>query len=92
MGRSYTPKYRVDYRDQGGWHSVCWDTKRNGRPTDANLEQWRRKMNTSFNHGGVNHHVSKACGYLVHISKAALVNQRNGEPVAMVSAPMFEVC
>jgi hypothetical protein len=90
MGRSIIPIYRVEYQDYGSrtaWHSMCWK----GRATAARLEQWRRDYNKSFNPGGVNWHVSQSLGYVLHITKARLVHQATGTPVAFVNMPMFEV-
>ncbi len=87
MGKSITPKYRVEYRDQGGWHAECWA----GRATSERLEAWRKSRNQSFNHGGVNYPTAVAIGYIPHISHAKLVRQSNALVVADVKAPMFEV-
>jgi hypothetical protein len=83
MGRSYTPTFRVEYN---GGAQMCWDSKRDGRPTEANLDAWRDGYNASFQPGGVNGHLA---GY--RIGAARLVRQATGEVVAEVAAPMFEV-
>ena len=90
MGKSTIPTYVVRYRDQQGLALVAWNTKTNGRPTVANLERWRKAMNASFQFGGCNAHVSKALGYIPHVSSATLRNQRLGQDVCAVKAPMFE--
>jgi hypothetical protein len=72
------------------WKSMIWD-KRDGRPTEENLEKWRRDYNRSFNPGGSNWHVSEAVGHVIHISKARIVRQKSGQVVATVRASMFEV-
>lgn len=87
MGKSYTPKYRVEYRDQSGWHSQCWS----GRVSDKHAEDWRVAMNKSFQPGGNNAHISEAVGYVLHVSRVLIKNQRSGQTVARAVMPMFEV-
>lgn len=98
MGRSYTPKYRVECHDDpfapvrlSAAHSHAWVVKEKGRPTDANLAKWRRAVYDSMCAGGVNEHVSKARGYIPVISHARIVEQKTGEVVAEFTAPNFEV-
>jgi len=88
MGRSIIPTYYAKYRDQSGWHDISWK----GRATEAKAEKLRKTLNYSFNPGGCNYHVSKAVGYIIHVSEVKVVrNDRSGEVVAMAKAPMFEV-
>ena len=102
MGKSYTPKYRVEYLDNAkrmvdplsprfGWKTMTWDAKRNGAPTSANVERLRVAMNVSFLPGGVNEHVSIESGTVVHIYRMRLVHQKSGATVAETSAPAFEL-
>ena len=92
MGRSTTPTFVVDYQDQLGLHRAAWNTKTSGKPTDTNLEAWRVAMNRSLTLGGCNEHVSKAAGFILHVSKATIRNQKTGKlNVATARAPMFEV-
>lgn len=92
MGRSTTPTFVVDYQDQLGLHRAAWSTKTSGKPTDANLEAWRKALNQSMLPGGCNEHVSKAAGFTLHVSKATIRNQKTGKlNVATARAPMFEV-
>ncbi len=96
MGKTITPKYRVEFRDndRNAWSIFkrqIWDCKAYGKPTAKNLATWREKMNTSFDNGGVNFHISKAAGFIVYISHAKIVSQKSGEIVAEYTMPMFEV-
>lgn len=92
MGRSTTPTFVVDYQDQLGLHKAIWNVKDSGKPTDANLEAWRVLMNQSMLPGGCNEHVSKSVGFIPHVSKATIRNQKTGKlNVATAKAPMFEV-
>ena len=93
MGRSTTPTYVVRYVDQQGVHQVIWNTKQAGRPTKANLETWRKKMNESMKLGGCNEHISKALGFMPHVCHAVIINQKLGDRKSVVSviAPLFEV-
>ena len=90
MGRSTIPTYVVHYRDQQGLAIVAWNTKTNGRPTESNLERWRKAMNASMKIGGVNEHISRSLGYIPHVSHAEIHNQRTGAVVCAVMMPMFE--
>jgi hypothetical protein len=93
MGKSYTPTYRIEavLNDSCLGVLYTWDSKRHGRPTVANLEQWRQATNRSFQPGGVNWHVSQSAGTVPHISAAKLVRQSNRAVVAEIKAPLFEV-
>lgn len=93
MGKSYTPTFRVEYRDNASrtTSDMIWDCKTDGQPTVANLEKWRQGYNRSFNHGGTNYHVSLSIGIIVHINKAWIVRQSTDEIVAATAMPTFEV-
>lgn len=86
MGKVITPKYRVEYRDQQGQHSMAWNVGNpgggpypgDGKPTQPNLEKWRKALNKSFRPGGVNAHVSEALGFVLYVSAARIVNQATG--------------
>ena len=97
MGKSYTPKYRVETRDNTAkpWAAPnarqAWLVKDYGRATDENLAAWVRVTNRSFKSGGVNFHVSVAAGVEVHINWARIVEQATGEVVAEYFMPMFEI-
>lgn len=98
MGRSYTPKYRLEYRDNSVacrrnpnyFHTIC-PPKGFGTPTERKLSEYRRALNTSFAPGGVNAHVSEAAGHVVHVGRVRAVEQKTGRVVASTVAPMFEV-
>jgi len=87
MGTSTTPKYRVEYIDQNGKQRATWK----GHATNKRLEHWRQHMNESFKLGNVNDHVSKSLGFMPHISRAVIINQKTQSIVVKVIAPMFEV-
>jgi hypothetical protein len=97
MGRSYTPTYRVEYRDNTmtRWttppHWLTYDSKRHGRPSNAKAEAIRVSLNASFGPDGVNFHVSQAAGVVIHVTKLWIVRQADGEVVGAATAPMFEV-
>lgn len=98
MGKSYTPTYRAEYKDQTGkWNMIHWNsTKRpgvstpHGKPTNENAEKLRQALNRSFAPGGVNEHVSKGAGFVVHVTEIVVVRQRDGNVMARACAPMFE--
>jgi hypothetical protein len=88
MGRSVTPKFRVEYKTNDGREAVmCWNDPLHA---DAEtLEHWRVTMNKSFQPGGVNGHLSTKA--VLHITSARLVHQKTGKTVATATMPMFEV-
>jgi len=94
MGKSTTPKYRVEYFDNTSGkilpHTQAWDCKSYGRPSLENLEKWRKSMNQSFKPGGVNYHISESAKILIHITKASIVRQKDNVVVTYVKMPLFE--
>lgn len=76
MGRSYTPKYRIEFDNSTPF---SWDSKSYGRPTIVNLRKFRDSMNDSFLPGGANEHIK---GWKVMGCK--VVNQFTGETVCEV--------
>ena len=103
MGRTVTPKYRVEYSDnllafgktagdiKGADGQRCNCQAWNGRATKERLEDWRKTMNASFKMNGANWHVSEAFNMVVHVHKARIVRQADGKVMARVYAPAFEV-
>lgn len=87
MGRSITPKYRMETRENIGSGVYSWD----GRVSVKALERKVMGLNQSFLPGGVNEHVSRLHGIVPYISYARIVNQRTGETVAEWNAPAFQV-
>jgi hypothetical protein len=88
MGKSYTPTFRAEYRDQTGvWNTISWD----GKASDTRAELKRRGLNESFKPGQVNAHVSEALGFIPHIVELRVIRQRTGRVEASAKAPMFEV-
>lgn len=88
MGKVITPKYKARYRDQKGWHDISW----RGVANDNAAEALRRKLNASFCRGGTNYHISKAAGFIIHVSAVeVLINRADGRVVARADAPLFEV-
>lgn len=79
MGRSYTPKYRVEMvldNSARTCEQIAWD-KRYGRANKANLAKLIASIESSTQPGGVNAHL----GIKSFIS-ATIVNQLNGDLVA----------
>ena len=92
MGKSFTPTYRIETSvNPGSWIPFStWDYKEQGKPTEKKLEAYRIKLNESYQPNGVNYHISKAYGFIVHYSKARVVNQFTRQIVCETNAPMFE--
>ena len=91
MGRTITPKYRIEFTELGGSKQQSWDAKSYGRANAKNLERWRTSLNNSYLPGQVNYHISKALNTIPHVSYARLVNQKTGEVVAEAKMSTFEV-
>jgi hypothetical protein len=94
MGRTITPKYRLEYYDnhkQPYPHKQTWDVKTKGKTTDQNLEKYLIDFGKSFEVGRVNDHISKSIGYIPYPQKGRIINQRTNEIVAIWKAPMFMV-
>ena len=94
MGRSYTPKYRIEYTTvittdaDGDWTKrrfspSFWNGKRDGKPTVANLQANLVVFEASFAPGGCNDHVY--AGDTVQLLAARLVRQADGAVVAEYS-------
>ena len=91
MGRSTTPTFIIQWTTQRGVNSSIWNSAHYGRPIDANLEKWRRSMNESFKSTGCNFHISRSAGFILHVSEATIIDQKNGDAkVAHTKMPMFE--
>lgn len=93
MGRTITPTYRVEFKDNTSgkyWNSQSWESKAYGQPTDTNLESWRQRYNKSFGIEGVNFHCSRSVGFIIHIHTARLIRQATGEIIATTTMPAFE--
>jgi len=89
MGKSTTPKYRVNV---DGMVNV-WDIKRNGKPTNDNLETYVYRLGKSYEINGCNEHISNAIGYVPYPSKAFVETNvaRNPVTVATWKAGAFQV-
>jgi hypothetical protein len=86
MGRSTTPKYRLETWVNAGRHTPsAWE----GRPTEAALRDRVCSLNESFMPGGVNGHVSQAAGEIVQVWMARIVRQSDDRVVAEWKAPPF---
>lgn len=68
-----------------------WNTRLHGRATEKNLERWIHGYAKSLEHGGINHHYSKALGRVPYPRHARIVNQKTGEVRATWRAAAFQV-
>lgn len=88
MGRSYTPKYRVEtvewVAERGvSKNSFAWAGK---APTSLKLKDWRAAMNKSFEAGGVNAHLK-----FTVIGSCKVIEQATGRVVVEYTPPAFEI-
>ena len=69
MGKSITPKYRleIDGQKQG------WLVKEYGKPTKKNLEKYVYDYAKSLEFGGINHHISRMLKYIPYPNYARIV-------------------
>lgn len=97
MGKSITPKYRIELWEnrRTTWFpcsiQMCWFVKNYGPVTNKNLERWIEKYNQSYQPGGVNWHVSERTGIVHYCHTAKIVEQKTGEVVAEYHAPAFMI-
>jgi hypothetical protein len=94
MGKSITPKYRLEYYDNNRKimpYIQGWSCKEHGRPTDKTLEKYLYSLGKSFEIGGVNKHISKSKGFILYPCKGYIIEQKTNQIVATWKAPMFMV-
>ena len=91
MKKSTTFIYRVEYTLNRAPVRHGWNCKHNGRPTVENLRKFREATNKSYVAGGCNHGLSVAEGVIIQCGDARIVRQSNGNIIAEVRQPMFEV-
>ena len=93
MGRTIIPTYYAETRDNRnlGWLHLAWNCRDHGWPSVENAERYRDSLNKSFKIGGVNEHISRSAGILVHVSELRIIHNKTGEVVASAKAPLFEV-
>ena len=89
MGRSYTPTYRIEFRDHRGWFHAPWNCKTNGRPTNANLKAYLAGYVESLKPGGVNAQIGELFG-ISFPSEGRIVRQSDNVAVATYYAPKFQ--
>lgn len=82
MGKTITPKYRIEYFTVGGYAGpAVW----RGLPTKARLLGHLRELNRSYEPGGVNAHLRAAHPTFRHRG-ACIVRQADNTTVAEVDA------
>lgn len=87
MGHTVTPTYRVELTTTGAyWTPQGWDTKRQGRPSDATLAAYVDVLERSTRYPGVNAHLGATT-----VVAARIIRQRDDETVAIYRRPTFEV-
>lgn len=63
MGRSFTPKYKLEIKTPGIFVSpMGWTVKENGQPTPENLDKYMEKYLASLQPGGTNAHLAEHYG------------------------------
>ncbi len=87
MGRSITPKYRIETRGNINISAGAWS----GRATSARLEDHVRALNKSFQVGGANAHLGSDLGFIPYLWSAEIVRQSDDKVVAAWVAAKFEV-
>ena len=85
MGRSYTPKYRIEFWDcKGVKAQQAW----RGSVTKKALEEWIKVYEDSLKVGGVNYHICKMLKYIPFVHKAVIIRQADQ---TMMTEWKFEV-
>lgn len=101
MGRSYTPKYRLEFTTTrpGYFTPGAWEVRgrygrhSDGKPTTANLDKWVTAFEDSLRPGKPNAHLG-----IFSVVTAKIINQFTGEVVATwtrktarPNEPLFQV-
>ena len=87
MGKSYTPKYRVENQTRSGWQTFsAWNSKGAGKPTIENLIKFREMYHASLKAGGCNDHI----GISGMIGNVRIIHQATGAEIVSFKAPLFE--
>lgn len=89
MGRSTTPRYRLELKGTGGtFPPQSWNKRAGGplTPTDAELRRWVESFEASTRKGGSNAHLGPTV-----IWSAQVVRQKDGQVIARYSGPLFAV-
>jgi hypothetical protein len=89
MGKTVTPKWRLEVFDGKRWTEQAWS----GRATTKRLEERVISIGKSYMPGGVNEHISKALGYVPLPVSARIVRNTGGNTFTKLEwrAPMFMV-
>ena len=92
MGRTTTPTFRVEHRTNVGHiTAAAWDTKRDGRPTNAAAAAYRAQLNASLQPGGCNNPDPKPTDVVMHVTEVRVYRNATNVLIASDHAPMFEV-
>lgn len=92
MGRTITPKYRVEAEFADNTGTRCaWNVRTNcgradGPATEANLAKWVDALERSTQPGGCNCHLSP-----IVVFSARIIKQATGDVVAAYRGPSFVV-
>lgn len=90
MGRSITPKYRVELAGNIRVTPMAWQ-RSYGRPTAANLAKMVQGYNDSYRPGGVNAHISEGMDVPARHDAARIVRQADDVVMAEWKADPEEV-
>lgn len=91
MGKTTTPKFRIELQTPAGFDKFAYMVKESGAATVENAKKFRDGMNASFKKGGSNYHITEQSGVITHYCNARIINQSTGQIVVACKAPMFEV-
>jgi len=86
MGKTYTPKHRIEFKLNDG---MTMGVAFKGRVTERTVASFVANMNHSFKPGNCNGHLSNKI--LLYVNSAKVIEQKSGNIVASYVAPMFQV-
>lgn len=87
MGKTITPKYRVDFQRKSNWLVFSsWNSKQAGKPSVENLIKFREKYNASLKKGGCNEHI----GIAGMVGNLRIVDQKLNFTLVKITGPLFE--
>jgi hypothetical protein len=88
MGKTITPKYRLEMKCQG---LHCTPSAWKGRVSEQALEKYIFDYADSLKLKGVNQHISLDLGFIPFPAYAQIVRQKDNQIVATWKAGLFQV-
>lgn len=86
MGKTRTPKYRIEMRMSEGWSMVC---EYNKKPNYSSLKAYIDEFHESMNKGNCNEHLREKT--ILMVNNAKVIEQKTDKVLCEYIAPLFYV-